>query len=285
MDSRESLRPLQAVFINILMKRLMSVSPEWGQRHPCWVIVDEVHTLHRLSALYDTLAEGRKYGLKLVQGTQGKTQYEEYYDRLAKTMLAAPKLKIFFRCGEAESARWISDTIGEYEVERPKIGTTASVEDKGRDAINYSTVTEHKQAVSKEQIMSLPDLHGYWKYSDMVVPFRLQLAPVHVVARGFIGRELKPMEVQLPTSSQESSTGQPTRRARRRDSRKHEHAVTEKQRHLELPGGNDSNAAQNADCNQSHVPNHEVATVSEAGAAEMEVGAVDEELEQNQIEL
>lgn len=189
-DMREALRPLQAAFINILMKRLLSVSPEWGQAHPCWLVVDEVHSLHRLPALYETETEGRKYGLKLIQGTQGKTQYEEYYDRLSKAMLAAPKLKLFYRCGESESARWVSDTIGEYEVEKPRIGTTASVDDRGRDALNYSTMTEHRQAISKEEIMALPDLHGYWKYGDVVVPFRLPLAPVKIVARGFIGREL-----------------------------------------------------------------------------------------------
>ena len=175
----------------------MSVSPEWGQAHPCWLIVDEVHSLHRLPALYETETEGRKYGLKLIQGTQGKTQYEEYYDRLSKAMLAAPKLKLFFRCGESESARWISDTIGEYELEKPRIGTTASVEDRGRDALNYSTTTEHRQAISKEEIMALPDLHGYWKYGDAVVPFRLPLAPVKVVTRGFIPRELPTSETDL----------------------------------------------------------------------------------------
>ena len=187
-DSREALRPLQAVFLNLLMKRLMSVSPEWGQANPCWVIVDEVHSLHRLPALYEAETEGRKYGLKLIQGTQGKAQYEEYYQALAKTMLAAPRLKLFFRCGEPESARWISDTIGEVEVEKPKIGTTASVEDKGRDSLNYATVTEQKAVISKEQIMSLADLHGYWKYGDVVVPFRLPLAHIKMVAKGYIPR-------------------------------------------------------------------------------------------------
>lgn len=190
-DSREALRPLQAVFINILMKRLMSVPPEWGQANPCWLIVDEVHSLHRLPALYEAQTEGRKYGLKLIQGTQGKPQYEEYYQALAKTMLAAPRLKLFYRCGEPESARWISDAIGEVEIERPKIGTTASVEDKGRDSLNYSTVTEHKPVISKEEIMSLTDLHGYWKYGDVVVPFRLPLAPVRVVANGYVERTVK----------------------------------------------------------------------------------------------
>jgi hypothetical protein len=207
MDMREALRPLQAAFINILMKRLMSVSPEWGQAHPCWLIVDEVHSLHRLPALYETETEGRKYGIKLIQGTQGKTQYEEYYERLSKAMLAAPKLKLFFRCGEPESARWISDTIGEYEVEKPRIATTASVEDRGRDALNYSTTTEHHQAVSKEEIMSLPDLHGYWKYGDAVVPFRLPLARVKIVVRGYIPRELPRVEINLSALQPGSSDG------------------------------------------------------------------------------
>jgi hypothetical protein len=103
-------------------------------------------------------------------------------------MLAAPRLKLFYRCGEPESARWISDTIGEVEIERPRIGTTASVEDKGRDSLNYATVTEQKAVISKEQIMALPDLHGYWKYGDVVVPFRLPLVRTSVVAQGYIPR-------------------------------------------------------------------------------------------------
>ena len=224
-DMREALRPLQAAFINVLMKRLMSVSPEWGQGHPCWLIVDEVHSLNRLPALYEVETEGRKYGLKLIQGTQGKTQYEEYYERLSKAMLAAPKLKFFFRCGESESARWISDTIGEYELEKPRIGTTASVEDRGRDALNYSTTTEHRQAISKEEIMALPDLHGYWKYGDAVVPFRLPLAPVRIVTRGYMPRELPASKSHLkkvqamPDNTLESLP----------ETRKYEHVFTEKE--------------------------------------------------------
>jgi hypothetical protein len=109
-------------------------------------------------------------------------------------------LKLFFRCGEPESARWVSDTIGEVEIEKPKIGTTASVEDRGRDSLNYSTVTEHKPVISKEEIMSLADLHGYWKYHDAVVPFRLPLAPVGIVARGYVPRRNRPsvLDIESP---------------------------------------------------------------------------------------
>jgi Type IV secretion-system coupling protein DNA-binding domain len=265
-DMREALRPLQAAFINILMKRLMSVSPEWGQAHPCWLIVDEVHSLHRLPALYETETEGRKYGIKLIQGTQGKTQYEEYYDRLSKAMLAAPKLKLFFRCGESESARWISDTIGEYEVEKPRIATTASVEDRGRDALNYSTTTEHRQAISKEEIMALPDLHGYWKYGDAVVPFRLPLAPVKIKARGYIARELTATEVTLQAPIQQPGidrhavcNGRPKhtkgRRNRRpaRDTKRQEQAITPN--HMQILDDSAVSISQPASGIHEHVEN------------------------------
>ncbi len=196
-DTREALRPLHAAFIDILLKRLMSTRPEWGSVHPCWLIVDEVHALKRLPALYNGLVEGRKYGIKIVQGTQGRTQYDDNYGHLARTMLAAPHLKIFMRCGEAESAKWIAETIGEEEREKPKIGTTASVRDSGRDSINYSTFSERRPVISREQIMALPNLNGYWKYEDKVVGFRFPFSPARRVAHAFLPRE--PKQGSVPT--------------------------------------------------------------------------------------
>ena len=145
-------------------------------------IVDEVHVLKRLPALSTALIEGRKYGLKIVLGTQNKAQFEEHYGRGAATMLSAPHVKILFRCNEPESARWVSDMIGEEENERPRIGTTAAVQPNGRDSINYATFTERRLVVSREQIMGLKNLHGYWKYSDSVVPFRIEPQSRQVLA-------------------------------------------------------------------------------------------------------
>jgi type IV secretory pathway TraG/TraD family ATPase VirD4 len=187
-DTRDALRTLQAAWINILMKRLLAAPPGLAREYPCWVVVDEVHSLKRLPALSTTLVEGRKYGLKIVLGTQNKAQFEEHYGRGAATMLSAPHLKILFRCNEPESARWVSEMIGEEEKERPRIGTTATVQANGRDSINYSTFTERRSVVSKEQIMGLRNLHGYWKYSDAVVPFRIQPMDRQPVAHAFIRR-------------------------------------------------------------------------------------------------
>ena len=189
-DTRDAVRPLQTAWINILMKRLMATNAAASRAHPCWVVVDEVHSLKRLPALSSVLVEGRKYGLKLILGTQNKAQFEEHYGRNAATMLSAPHLKILFRCNEPESARWVSDMIGEEEKERPRIGTTATVQANGRDSINYSTFTERRSVISKEQIMALRNLHGYWKYSDAVVPFRIQPVEREQIAHAFVRRNV-----------------------------------------------------------------------------------------------
>src|SRR5438045_9565968 len=129
-------------------------------------------------------------------------------------MLSAPHLKILFRCNEPESARWVSEMIGEEEKVRPRIGTTATVQANGRDSINYSTFTERRSVVSKEQIMGLRNLHGYWKYSDAVVPFRIQPVKREQVAHAFVRRNVRsvveqpiepvpvPMAPEPPTHAQ-----------------------------------------------------------------------------------
>ena len=114
-------------------------------------------------------------------------------------MLASSHTKIFFRCNEPESARWVSEVIGEEEKERPRIGTTATVQANGRDSINYSTFTERRSVVSKEQIMALPNLHGYWKYGDSVVPFRIEPIKRPKRAEAFVPRQPRPVAERRQT--------------------------------------------------------------------------------------
>jgi len=192
-NTREALRRLHAAWINILLGNLLGDSYRVSGYRPCWMMIDEVHSLKHLPILQSTLVEARKYGVKTVLGTQNKTQFEEHYGRGAATMLASSHTKILFRCNEPESARWVSEMIGEEEKERPRIGTTATVQANGRDSINYSTFTERRLVVSKEQVMALPNLHGYWKYADSVVPFRIEPIDRPTVAPSFLPRPRKPV--------------------------------------------------------------------------------------------
>jgi hypothetical protein len=189
-DTRSQLRPLHGIFLDLLMKRLMACEPAWGARHPTWLIVDEAHALGRLPALYTALTEGRKFGLKLIIGTQNKNQFEEKYGRSAATMLSAAVTKISFRCNEPESAKWVSELIGEEEIEKPRTGVTAAVSGQGRDSINYSSLVERRAVVSREEIMGLPKLHGYWKFGDTVAPFRFEARSWPQRADRFLPRQM-----------------------------------------------------------------------------------------------
>jgi hypothetical protein len=187
-ETEEQLRPLYAAWLDLLMRRLMSVDESWGRQRPVKLIVDEVHTLEYLPTLYKASTEGRKFGLHLFQGTQNKHQYDDHYGQAAPTMLSCPRYTIILRCKEPDSAEWLSKLIGEEEIERPRTGVTASVSDQGRDSINYSSHTERRAVVSREEIANLVDLAGYWKYGEMVAPFRFDFRPWRKVAEGFVPR-------------------------------------------------------------------------------------------------
>jgi len=188
-EAEERLRPLYTSYLDLLMRRLMSVDDAWGKTRPVKLIVDEVHTLQYLPSLYTAATEGRKYGLHLFQGTQNKHQYEDNYGKQAPTMLSCPRYTVILRCKEPDSAKWLSTLLGEEELDRPRTSVTASVSDQGRDSVNYASQIERRPVVSMEQIANLPDLSGYWKYGELVVPFKLDFAPQAEVAEGFAPRQ------------------------------------------------------------------------------------------------
>src|SRR6185436_8733658 len=92
------------------------------------------------------------------------------------------------------------------------ISTTASVQTYGRDSLNYAPGIERSLVISKEQIMALPNLNGYWKYGDAVVPFRIEPIDRPRLAHAFLPRQSRPLvqpepPKQLPAEPHTSATG------------------------------------------------------------------------------
>jgi hypothetical protein len=189
--TREPLRRLQAAQFNILFGKLLSRTPLTPNR-PCWVLIDEAHSLKRLPVLETALVEGRKHNVKPIIGTQNRAQLRQHYQDAAATIIAASHTKVFQRTNEVESARWVSEMIGQKELERPRVSTTASVQTYGRDSLNYAPGIEQHYVVSTEQIMALENLHGFWKYGDAVVPFRIEPIERPKRARAFVPRSTLP---------------------------------------------------------------------------------------------
>jgi Type IV secretion-system coupling protein DNA-binding domain len=185
-ETEEGLKPLYAVYLDLLMRRLLSIDDEEGRRRPVKLILDESQALDYLPTLRKAALEGRKFGLHLVQGIQDRAQYEARYGREAAKMLNSPRYSILLRCKEPESAKWLSSFLGEEEREKPR---TASVNDWERDFMDHTTRTERRALVSKEEIETLPDLAGYWKHGEVIVPFRFDFREWKRVAEWFIPRQ------------------------------------------------------------------------------------------------
>jgi hypothetical protein len=115
-ETRKRLVPLTSLWLDMLVLRLMNQ----GQTSPLavWFVLDELASLQKLPQLHTAITENRKSNNPVVLGFQGRSQLEVRYGHEAEAMLSQPATKIFLRTSEPRSAKWISDTIGEQEIER-----------------------------------------------------------------------------------------------------------------------------------------------------------------------
>jgi len=128
---RERLLPLMSLWLDTLVLRLMNQGDP-SLRH-AWFVLDELASLQRLPQLHTALTENRKSGNPVVIGFQGRSQLEVRYGHEAESMLSQPATKIFLHTSEPRAAKWISDTIGEVEMERVK--ETVNTQPLGRDVL------------------------------------------------------------------------------------------------------------------------------------------------------
>ena len=113
---REALRPLISLWIDLLVLRLLNEPMQ--QQKPVWFVIDELASLQRLPQLHTAITENRKSQNPVILGFQGRSQMEARYGDDAEAMLSQPATKIFLRTTEPRAAKWVSDAIGEIEIER-----------------------------------------------------------------------------------------------------------------------------------------------------------------------
>jgi hypothetical protein len=200
---RERLLPLMSLWLDTLVLRLMNQGDP-AMRH-AWFVLDELASLQRLPQLHTALTENRKSGNPVVIGFQGRSQLEVRYGHEAESMLSQPATKIFLHTSEPRAAKWISDTIGEVEMERVKetVNTHPLKITKSR---SYHTERRTEPLVLPSEISGLQRLHALLKVDNLVVPFSFPyLAPVKTEL-GFIPREITPRVVEIEKRPSQPST-------------------------------------------------------------------------------
>jgi hypothetical protein len=185
-DYREKVLPLHSVWLDLFILRMQSAC-EAKEAKPVWFVIDELASLNKLPQLHTAVTENRKYGNPVVLGFQGRSQMEKRYGQDAEAMLSQPATKIFFKTSEPRAAKWVSETIGEIEVERLKESRSMGLM-KGQKS--YALEIATKPLVMPSEISGLEPLRGFIKQENRVVPVRFQLAKKRKKQPEFIERKM-----------------------------------------------------------------------------------------------
>ena len=187
---REALRPLQSLWIDWLVLRLLN-EPTQAQRR-VWFVIDELASLQKLPQLHTAITEARKSRNPVVLGFQGKAQLEYLYGHLAEVMLSQPATSVWLTTKEPKAGQWVSEFIGKVEVERLR----ETHFDGTRAGRNFQLDRQVEPLVLESEISGLADLHAFMKYQNYVTRFSFPYFDMPVVASGFEPRER--LEDKLP---------------------------------------------------------------------------------------
>lgn len=188
-ETRKRLVPLTSLWLDMLVLRLMNQ----GRTSPLsvWFVLDELASLQKLPQLHTAITENRKSNNPVVLGFQGRSQLETRYGHEAEAMLSQPATKIFLRTSEPRSAKWISDTIGEQEIERIRESRSSGQYPQTRKSKSYNLEREVRPLVMASEITGLRDLHGYLKNGNEVVRMSFPYIELPDKQPKFIQRAMK----------------------------------------------------------------------------------------------
>ena len=122
-------------------------------------------------------------------------------------MLSQPATKLFFKTTEPRAAKWISDAIGEIEVERLKESRSMRLFGSRK---SYALEIATKPLVMASEISGLEPLHGFIKQENEVVPVHFQFVKKHGRQLEFIERKLPEIAPRPSPPTPVASTKQPT---------------------------------------------------------------------------
>jgi hypothetical protein len=176
---REALRPLQSLWIDLLVLRLLN-EPKDGQKR-AWFVIDELASLQKLPQLHTAITENRKSKNPVILGFQGKAQLEYLYGHLAEVMLSQPATSIWLKTKEPSAGEWVGKFIGKVEIERLR----ETHFDGSRAGRNFALDRQIEPLVMESEISGLPDLHAFMKYENYVTRFSFPYFDLPIIATDF----------------------------------------------------------------------------------------------------
>lgn len=186
-DTREALRPLQSLWLDLIILRLLSQGRDESLQS-VWIILDELASLQKLPQLHTAITENRKTDNRLVLSFQGKSQLDKRYGQDAETILSQPFTKILLRTSEPRAAEWMSKAIGDIELER--VRETRSNGFGSRHGRSYTHERKIEPLVLPAQIEGLNPMEGFLRLGNYVVHIAFPYVAPDNVAPALIEKEI-----------------------------------------------------------------------------------------------
>ena len=120
-------------------------------------------------------------------------------------MLSQPATKIFLHTSEPRAAKWISDAIGQVEMERVKETVYVGPFLRNLKSRGYHTERRTEPLVLPSEITGMQRLRAVLKVDNMVVPFSFPYTAPLKTQQGFVPRVSTPRVVEVGKRAPEST--------------------------------------------------------------------------------
>jgi len=209
--------PLTSLWLDLLVLRLMDEAMIIDQPtlKTVWFILDELASLQKLPQLHAAITQNRKSNNPVVLGFQGRSQLEVLYGHEAEAMLSQPATKIFLRTSEPRAARWISEAIGEVEIEQMRESHGSEQFPRDHKSKNHQLERRVEPLVMASEIMGLPDRCGFMKSGNLVVQLSFPYLKLPKIQPAFVERGIDwqpSLELPGPQDERTGSSGGPAQK-------------------------------------------------------------------------
>lgn len=166
-------RPLLTLWMDLAVNALFKLGRTRNLR--TWFLLDEVHALHRLSAIEHGLQTARGVGGAFVLGMHSFDKLAETYGEKGAVNLASlARTKLVLATADIETAKRCSDYIGNREVRQMDEAYSYGYNNT-RDASTISPRKQVEPLVMPDDIANLPSLQGFIKFPDGFPAARVSL--------------------------------------------------------------------------------------------------------------
>lgn len=180
-----TIRPVLAHVSSLGVTALLSRTPEQSKKET-WLIFDEFNSLGKMDSLAEAPTRLRKFGGAVVLGMQQVSQPEETYgEPKMRTIVGQLRNKLILGCNDPRTGEFMSEMLGEREVIRIE-ETTSYGANNIRDGVGLAPKTSVEPIAMPEQLMNLPSMTGYLKFSPGAIG---QPLPVSIIKYNYVPRK------------------------------------------------------------------------------------------------